>query len=115
MKKTDIILISIALILMIILIGSGNQESLISFEFSKIVRLILAIFLLFYIVSWKLIPYENKTKPEIKKLLSFYQGFNNRLHQIFKKSPHIEIGEKLKIDSLEIIVITFVLILLIIL
>ncbi|MBE6328509.1 MAG: hypothetical protein E7072_00085 [Bacteroidales bacterium] len=115
MKKLDVILLSIALVLIVVLLGGKADVATNSFDFSIIVRLILALFLLFYILGWKLQLYEDKTFPRIKKILSIYKGINNKLHQTFQFLPSIEIGNRLKIDSLEIVIISFILILLIIL
>lgn len=115
MKKLDVILLSIALVLIVVLLGGKADVATNSFDFSIIVRLILALFLLFYILGWKLQLYEDKTFPRIKKILSIYKEINNKLHQTFQFLPSIEIGNRLKIDSLEIVIISFILILLIIL
>ena len=115
MKKLDVILLSIALVLIVVLLGGKADVATNSFDFSIIVRLILALFLLFYILGWKLQLYEDKTFPRIKKILSISKGINNKLHQTFQFLPSIEIGKRLKIDSLEIVIISFILILLIIL
>lgn len=115
MKKLDVILLSIALVLIVVLLGGKVDVATNSFDFSIIVRLILALFLLFYILGWKLQLYEDKTFPRIKKILSIYKEINNKLHQTFQFLPSIEIGNRLKIDSLEIVIISFILILLIIL
>ena len=61
MKKLDVILLSIALVLIVVLLGGKADVATNSFDFSIIVRLILALFLLFYILGWKLQLYEDKT------------------------------------------------------
>ena len=101
MKKLDVILLSIALVLIVVLLGGKADVATNSFDF--------------YILGWKLQLYEDKTFPRIKKILSIYKGINNKLHQTFQFLPSIEIGNRLKIDSLEIVIISFILILLIIL
>lgn len=74
MKKLDVILLSIALVLIVVLLGGKADVATNSFDFSIIVRLILALFLLFYILGWKLQLYEDKTFPRIKKNLIHLQG-----------------------------------------
>ena len=53
MKKLDVILLSIALVLIVVLLGGKADVATNSFDFSIIVRLILALFLLFYIFYHK--------------------------------------------------------------
>jgi hypothetical protein len=115
MKKLDIILLSVAFVLIVVLLGGKSDVTTNLFDYSIIVKLFSALFLLFYILGWKLQSYEDKTFPRIKKILSIYKEINSKLHQTFQFLPSIEIGNRLKIDSLEIVIISFVLIFLIIL
>lgn len=114
MKKLDIILLSVAFVLIVVLLGGKSDVTTNLFDYSIIVKLFSALFLLFYILGWKLQSYEDKTFPRIKKILSIKE-INSKLHQTFQFLPSIEIGNRLKIDSLEIVIISFVLIFLIIL
>lgn len=116
MKTFDVVLIFVALVLFFLLIGF-DSSLLGSFGFSVVFKILLAIFLFFYVMGWKLSQYRDKMFPALQKIVDYQKIVGEFLQNMFNalNVPKIKLGEKLSVDSAHVVIIVLILIFLIIL
>ena len=116
MKTFDVVLIFVALVLVFLLVGF-DSSLFDGFGFSLVLKIILALFLFFYFMGWKLSQYKDKMYPTLQKFVDYQKKVSEVLQNIFValNVPKIQLGEKLSVDSVHIVIVALVLIFLIIL
>lgn len=114
MKSSDVVLIVVALILFLVLVGGfGFLGDVLNFRF--LIKVLLALFLLFYVLGWKLCQYASKMTPNYQEKMELYKKVDDFIQGRLGFLPMIQLGDKLKLDSSYVVVISLVLILIIIL
>ena len=116
MKTFDVVLIFVALVLVFLLVGF-DSSLFDGFGFSLVLKIILALFLFFYFMGWKLSQYKDKMYPTLQKFVDYQKKVSEVLQNIFValNVPKIQLGEKLSVGSVHIVIVALVLIFLIIL
>lgn len=116
MKTFDVVLIFVALVLVFLLVGF-DSSLFDGFGFSLVLKIILALFLFFYFMGWKLSQYKDKMYPTLQKFVDYQKKVSEVLQNVFValNVPKIQLGEKLSVDSVHIVIVALVLIFLIIL
>lgn len=106
MKKSIVLLIGIALILLGTLTRGNWIIGL---------KLLCAMFLIILILYWKIVPYRQQLFPKYQKAFDITERILIRLQNVLSFIPKIQLGQHLQFDMSLIVGIIFMLIILVIL
>lgn len=105
MKKSDIFLIAIALILLSMLIGSN---------WIIFLKLLCALFLISLILYWKIAPFKNQLFAKYQRPFNILERMATKVLGILGSIPKIQLGQLLWLDSSFIIYIVLLIIILVV-
>lgn len=106
MKKSIVLLIGIALILLGTLTRGNWIIGL---------KLLCAMFLIILILYWKIVPYRQQLFPKYQKAFDITERILIRLQNVLSFIPKIQLGQNLQLDMSLIVGIIFMLMILVIL
>ena len=106
MKKSIVLLIGIALILLGTLTRGNWIIGL---------KLLCAMFLIILILYWKIVPYRQQLFPKYQKAFDITERILIRLQNVLSFIPKIQLGQHLQLDRSLIVGIIFMLMILVIL
>lgn len=106
MKKSDIFLIVIALILLSMLIGSN---------WIIFLKFLCALFLMSLILYWKIAPFKNQLFAKYQKAFGIIEKIFIRLQNVLSFIPKIQLGLHLQLDTSLIVCVIFTLVILVVL
>ncbi|MGL5980120.1 MAG: hypothetical protein ACRCZY_04435 [Phocaeicola sp.] len=106
MKKTDIGLLVLSLIVLFLLIGTN------SVCFAKIV---LGLFLIIFALYWKIAPFKSELTDKYKLLFLRFEKIALLLLAPFKLCPKMRLGNRIQLETSYLVIFTIIILLLIIL
>ena len=108
MKKTDLVILAIAVILVITL-GS----SYLSAKF--LLKLPIGLITLLFVLYWKFMPYKNQLATNYRKYYDMMDKFTQPVFRMFSRYSRIKLGPSMEMESAPFIISSILIVILIIL